>query len=60
MAKKRRRIIDADKLLRKLGFKASSDKVLAMQDEIRQGEAMAKLMNSLSLGRGSFFSRAIF
>ena len=47
MAEKRNRIIDADKLLKESGFKSPNEKVLAAQDEIRQGERIAKLMNSL-------------
>jgi hypothetical protein len=39
----RNRIIDADKLLKKSGFKSPNDEVAVMQDEIRQGEEMSRI-----------------
>ena len=42
MAKKISRLIDADKILEKAGFKMPSKKVLVMQEEILEGERIAK------------------
>jgi len=44
---KMNRIIDADTVLKKAGFKMSSKKVLAMQGELLEGEKIAKIRSQL-------------